>query len=94
MSRWAVPKANRIAVRSTEVFRMKRREIMHGLLASTAALDRYSTGVLFDGWTVVFTVPPDYEPLPVHPASSWMLTDGWRIHGPISPTEVPGGQRR
>jgi hypothetical protein len=38
--------------------------------------------------------PPAYEPLPVHPPSSWLLTVGWRLYGLIDPREVPGARRR
>ncbi len=59
-----------------------------------AQVDRYSTGVLFDGWagmTRPFPIPDGYEPLPVSGATTWLLTTGWRRHHPlIGLGETPG----
>jgi REP element-mobilizing transposase RayT len=59
-----------------------------------AQVDRYSTGVLFDGWaglTRPFKLPADYEPIPVSGATTWLLTTGWRKHHPlIRLDETPG----
>ncbi len=57
-------------------------------------LDRYASGVAFDGWRDVpaghiWPLPRDYEPLIVQPATSWLLCIGWRQHGPIAMTERP-----
>jgi REP element-mobilizing transposase RayT len=61
--------------------------------SAPALVDRFSTGVLFDGWAGMakpFTIPDGYEPLPVCGAKSWMLTVGWRKHPLIGVDEVPG----
>lgn len=56
-------------------------------------VDPFSTAVSFDGWQGgVPAFPDSYEPLPVWKAKSWLLSDGWKIYGLISTTEVPGGQ--
>ncbi len=59
-----------------------------------AQVDRYSTGILFDGWAGVtkpFPIPAGYEPLPVSGAKTWLLTTGWREHHPlIGLGETPG----
>jgi len=59
-----------------------------------AQVDRYSTGILFDGWagmTGPFAIPAGYEPLPVSGARTWLLTTGWRRHHPlIGLGETPG----
>lgn len=51
-----------------------------------AQVDRYSSGVLFDGWagkTRPFELPAGYEPLPVAGAKTWLLTTGWRERHPL-----------
>jgi hypothetical protein len=36
-------------------------------------------------------IPPEgYLPLQVVYPQTWLLTVGWRRHGPIDPREVPG----
>jgi len=71
----------------------KHREDQHGL-ARTWLVDPFSTAVLFAGWKELegqppWTIRPDYEPLVVTAAQSWLLTTGWRRHGAISVREVP-----
>ncbi len=61
--------------------------------ARRAAIDPYSTAIHFDGWRGVagrFATPPGYEPMPAAAPTVWLLTTGWRRHGPIDPREVPG----
>jgi len=59
-------------------------------------IDRYSSAISFDGWreswssSTVWRIPKDYLPLPVRPARCWLLTTGWKRHGLIETTEVPG----
>lgn len=59
-------------------------------------MDRFSSGVSFDGWKetggidFLKALPEDYEPLPVSRPQTWLLTVGWRRHGLISVREVPG----
>jgi len=57
-------------------------------------VDPFSSAVLFAGWKELegqppWTIRPDYEPLVVTAARSWVLTAGWRRHGAISVHEVP-----
>jgi REP element-mobilizing transposase RayT len=53
-------------------------------------LDEYSSAVAFDGWTIKFGKPTfEYESLPVSPARTWLLREGWKQHGRIDPFEVP-----
>ncbi|HVK72708.1 MAG TPA: hypothetical protein VM734_05285, partial [Kofleriaceae bacterium] len=71
----------------------RHREDLAGAAQRRAQVDPYSSGIAFAGWdgiTSPFTVPADYQPLPVAAARSWLLTDGWRKHGAIGLREVPG----
>ena len=54
-------------------------------------IDDYSSGPWFDGWEeeVVLVNEPD-EPRPIARARTWLLTEGWRRHGPIPFDHVPG----
>ena len=40
-----------------------------------------------------FAFSSDYQPLPVVPPASWLLTTAWRRYGPIDLREVPGPAR-
>ena len=55
------------------------------------ALDPYASGVLFDGWkdNRHFRPPENYFPLPVLYPTTWMLKQGWRMHGLIDPYACP-----
>jgi REP element-mobilizing transposase RayT len=55
-------------------------------------VDPYSSGVTFTGWSmpVSFTVPPEYEPLPVSPPCTSLLVSDWKQYGLIDPYERPG----
>ena len=71
----------------------RHREDQAGPAQRRASVDPYSSGISFDGWrdhSTPFAFPRDYEPLVVVPPSCWMLTTGWRRHGPIDLREVPG----
>lgn len=46
--------------------------------------DIFSSAAYFDGWTIPCDFAPSPDP-PVVPASLWLLTTGWRIHGLIGP---------
>jgi len=62
-----------------------------GRRALRAAVDPYSSGVLFDGWVGgAMRVPADFVPLEVKRARTWMLREGWQLFGLIRPREVPG----
>ena len=62
------------------------------------ATDRLSTGPYFDGWTLPTPdvlwwkdLPfPDDGPLPIRFPTSWLLKNGWRRGGPLSPWQRPG----
>ncbi len=62
-------------------------------------VDPFSTGISFDGWKQredadVWWKPREgYEPLVVYLPKTWLLRVGWRKHGRISWTEVPGARR-
>lgn len=62
----------------------------HGL--RIAGIDAYSSGASFDGWRIAPQPHPSARALPVAPARSWLLRVGWRRHGRIEITEVPGGK--
>ncbi len=71
----------------------RHREDRRSAAARRAAIDPYSTAIHFDGWSGVagrYVVPAGYDPLPTAPPTVWLLTTGWRRHGPIDPHEVPG----
>jgi len=55
-------------------------------------LDKYSSAISFPGWAEqsTWTVAADYDPLPVCQPMSWLLREGWKLHGPISIYETPG----
>jgi hypothetical protein len=58
-------------------------------------VDKYATSIAFDGWRELghgrrFAVPPDYSPLVVWRARTWLLSTGWMRHGLIRVGEVPG----
>ena len=61
-------------------------------IARTWKVDRFSSAIHFMGFTEGerWTVPEDYESLPVSAAQSWLLVDGWRMYGTIGMYEVPG----
>ena len=37
-----------------------------------------------------YAILETYDPLVVRRPASWLLRDGWKIHGAISAREVPG----
>jgi hypothetical protein len=55
-------------------------------------IDRSSTGISFGGWrgSPAWEVPSNYDPLPVSPPGTWLLSTGWRRHGEIELYERPG----
>ena len=62
-----------------------------------AALDPYSSAIVFDGWSEAasFVVPAGYEPLPVARAQTWLLRVGWRQGGTLlGVRERPGRLHR
>lgn len=60
-------------------------------------VDRFSSGIRFDGWKQragqgPWSIPKDHEELSVWQPRTWLLKTGWRRHGLISCTEVPTGK--
>ena len=57
-------------------------------------LDPASSGRWFDGWkSGIARVERHPERRAVAAAHSWLLSVGWRRHGLLDPSEVPGGAR-
>ena len=62
----------------------------------TGAFDRASSGPAFDGWSHgdprahLGDVEVDAIKSSIAPATRWLSTLGWRIHGRIDPTARPG----
>ncbi len=66
-----------------------------------ASVDPCSSFVAFDGWTSRFTplvvalaARENAALRPVPPPRSWLLREGWRKHGLVDPSEVPGARGR
>ncbi len=58
-------------------------------------VDPFSTGARFTGWRGTPRSPePLDEPLVVWEPRTWLLTDGWRLYGLVSPYEVPSSTER
>jgi putative transposase len=70
-------------------WRRHREDFANGRML-TAYLDEYSSARGFDGWTMTFARPRDYEPLPVSTPQTWLLRTGWKQYGRIDPHECPG----
>jgi putative transposase len=70
-------------------WRRHREDFANGRML-TAYLDEYSSAFGFDGWTMTFARPRDYDPLPVSKPETWLLRTGWRRYGLIDPHECPG----
>ncbi len=58
-------------------------------LPRPAVVDPASSGRWFDGWRNVRARDP-IGPPPVAKPRTWLLAIGWRRHGLLDPTEVPG----
>jgi REP element-mobilizing transposase RayT len=67
-----------------------------GELQRTWKVDPFSTGATFGGWKelensdVMWPLRDTYAPLAVYYPKTWLLREGWRRHGLIRTTEVPG----
>jgi len=76
----------------------KHREDQAGL-PSTWLVDPFSSGILFPDWkeledkAVMWPIRESYDPLMVFRPRSWLLREGWKLHGSISAREVPGKRR-
>ena len=55
-----------------------------------ARVDEASSGRWFDGWRGSGRRPRRAEPPEVAPPRTWLLRVGWRRHGLVDVTEVPG----
>lgn len=53
------------------------------------APDYFSSGYVFDGWRTRTPTSPDEIPLVAAP-KTWLLDEGWRMHGLLGFNEVPG----
>ena len=60
----------------------------HGI-AFRGAIDPYSSGPWFTGWSYGVIARPQRE-APVAAARTWQLTSGWLLHGRIDPYSIPG----
>jgi REP-associated tyrosine transposase len=60
---------------------------------SGLAVDPASSGRWFDGWrrNPLMDVRMS-DPIPVARPRTWLLAIGWRRHGLIDPSEIPGGK--
>ncbi|MBL8898758.1 MAG: hypothetical protein JNM84_14060, partial [Planctomycetes bacterium] len=74
----------------------------HGVVAQ-ASIDLCSSAPVFDGWEErpsIAAIPTAPVVASVAPASTWLLTTGWRRHGLLDLRELPqhkkhaGRQRR
>jgi hypothetical protein len=57
------------------------------------AVDPYTTGGYFDGWLDPPDIPvAERGQLTTHAPRTWLLRAGWKRHGLIATTEVPGAR--
>jgi REP element-mobilizing transposase RayT len=70
-----------------------------GELEKTWNVDPYSTGVLFDGWkeredaVALWRWRDTYDPLVVYLPKTWLLYEGWRLHGLVGFRDVPSAKK-
>lgn len=57
-------------------------------------IDPRSTGVTFDGWDREIDRSFATYDFGTSTASTWLLRQGWRRHGPIGLDEIPGAEPR
>jgi REP element-mobilizing transposase RayT len=63
----------------------------HGVVASSS-IDLFSSALVFDGWKErpsIDSIPATPVVAAVAPASTWLLTTGWRRHGLLGIDELP-----
>jgi REP element-mobilizing transposase RayT len=76
----------------------KHREDQQGL-PSTWLVDPFSSGISFPDWkelegqATMWPIRETYDPLMVFRPRTWLLREGWKIHGAISAREVPSQPR-
>jgi REP element-mobilizing transposase RayT len=76
-------------VRNTLLY-VLRNGVRHGASPAGPFFDLYSSAMHFDGWKEPVTIRFIDDGV-VAPARAWLLTTGWRRHGPISFDELPAG---
>jgi hypothetical protein len=59
-------------------------------LPRVANIDPASTGRWFDGWRSALARSAPEESCPVAAPHTWLLRVGWRRHGLLDPSEIPG----
>jgi REP element-mobilizing transposase RayT len=65
-------------------------------IAATWLVDPFSSGIRFADWkelegkAFLWNHRETYDPLMVRRPASWLLTQGWKLHGTISARDVPG----
>jgi hypothetical protein len=62
-------------------------------LDSHLRFDPASSARWFAGWRSGGLPTSSREPPPIAPPRTWLLSAGWKRHGLIGPTEVPGATR-
>ena len=68
-------------------------------LASTWLVDPFSSGIMFPDWReledkdVMWPIRETYDPLVVYRPGTWLLREGWKLHGSISARDVPSRRR-
>jgi hypothetical protein len=62
----------------------------HGHWRHAIEPDPLSSSWWFDGFRTPSSQPPPSGPPPVVAARTWLLRTGWRRHGLIDPTTIPG----
>ena len=88
------PKRAHHALSYTLIHRRNHREDQHGL-TSTWLADPFSSGILFPDWKdlegkdVMWPLRETYDPLVVYRPQTWLLREGWKLHGSISARDVP-----
>ncbi len=65
-----------------------RNEQHHRGRRSQLCIDPLSTAAYFDGFTARAIAPPHESPVAV--PNTWLLRVGWRVHGLLSTSDVPG----
>lgn len=58
--------------------------------APPVRIDQASSGAWFDGWSRGLQPFLPGEPPPVAAPHTWLLRVGWRRHGLLDPSEIPG----
>ena len=73
----------------------RHREDQEGL-ARTWLVDPFSSGCLFPDWqelegqAMMWPIRTTYDPIMVYRPRTWLLRQGWKLHGSISARSMPG----